>query len=286
MANSVKWIKLSTDMFDDEKIRLIKAMPKGDTYICIWAELLCLAGRQNNDGIFLMSDKPYTAEMLATILNRTPKTVKEAVRVLTDYGMLINESGVLAITKWNKHQSLEELKEDRRDRREYMREYMKEYMRNKRQKSDDVKQNVKQEKSNKLDKLNTQEREEEIELERDLYRESESNNILSPPPEHEKNVYGKFVNVFLSDEELGQLKAQFTDWADRIDKLSLYLESTGKSYKSHYATIVKWAREDEKSGSGVALLQRQKKNNFANYGGDEGMNDFEKKMLLKRVNGK
>lgn len=275
--SNVKWIKLSTSMFDDDKIRLIKAMPKGDTYISVWVELLCFAGRQNNGGIFLMGGKAYTSEMLATVLNRTPKTVKEAIRVFTDYEMLTVEDGVMALTNWTKHQNLEELKEERSDRNEYMREYM----RQRRQNVSNSVNNVNVNRVNNVSNVNTVEEEREEELEIELRDRESERNIYIPPLVNAKNVYGKFVNVFLSDDEIQKLKENFSDWEKRIEKLSLYLASSGKAYSSHYATILKWAEEDAS-----AAPQEKRKTNFNNFGGDDGMDDFEKKTLFARVNGK
>ena len=62
--------------------------------------------------------------------------------------------------------------------------------------------------------------------------------------------YGEFENVALSEEELEKLKERFPyDWQERIERLSAYMKSTGKRYKSHYATILNWARK-EKTGEG------------------------------------
>ena len=47
----VKWIKITTDVFDDEKILLIESMPSADSIITIWFKLLILAGKQNNNGV-------------------------------------------------------------------------------------------------------------------------------------------------------------------------------------------------------------------------------------------
>ena len=41
----VKWIKLSTQMFEDEKIKLIEQMPEADTILIIWVKLLAQAGK-------------------------------------------------------------------------------------------------------------------------------------------------------------------------------------------------------------------------------------------------
>lgn len=66
----------------------------------------------------------------------------------------------------------------------------------------------------------------------------------------EKNIYirpalGKFENVLITEEELEKLKERFPyDWEDRIERLSEYMSSKGKRYKSHYATILTWARKD------------------------------------------
>ena len=72
----VKWIKIVVDIFDDEKILLIENLPEADSIIVIWFKLLCLAGKQNNSGVFIMGDKiAYTDKMLATIFRRTLKKI-------------------------------------------------------------------------------------------------------------------------------------------------------------------------------------------------------------------
>lgn len=107
MANErVKWIKLATDLFDDEKIMLIDGLPKSDAVIVIWIKLLCLAGKQNNGGVFLMNGKtPYTEEMLALLLRRPLQTVRHALEIFRSFGMIEMVEGVITIPNWNKHQS-------------------------------------------------------------------------------------------------------------------------------------------------------------------------------------
>ena len=64
-----------------------------------------------------------------------------------------------------------------------------------------------------------------------------------------KGTYGCYGNVKLSDTDLSKLKAEFPDdWQERIDRLSTYMDSSGKSYKNHLATIRNWARRDAKRG--------------------------------------
>ena len=71
-----------------------------------------------------------------------------------------------------------------------------------------------------------------------------------PEPKNKKPVkhkYGEYKNVLLSDEDMEKLKTEFpTDFQERIERLSCYKESTGKSYKNDLATIRNWARKDTK----------------------------------------
>ena len=62
-----------------------------------------------------------------------------------------------------------------------------------------------------------------------------------------RHKYGEYQNVLLSDEDLEKLKKEFFDWSDRIERLSAYMASTGKSYKNHLATIRNWARRDSRT---------------------------------------
>ena len=62
---------------------------------------------------------------------------------------------------------------------------------------------------------------------------------------------GEFENVLLSEEELEKLKERFPyDWQDRVERLSGYIASKGKRYKSHYATILSWARKGKNAETG------------------------------------
>lgn len=69
-------------------------------------------------------------------------------------------------------------------------------------------------------------------------------NEQPPKKKPQKHKYGEYNNVLLTDEELEKLKDEYPDYEDRIERLSSYVASTGKSYKSHYATMRNWARKD------------------------------------------
>ena len=63
-------------------------------------------------------------------------------------------------------------------------------------------------------------------------------------------VYGRYQNVFLSNTELSELQADFpTVWQEYIERLSEYMASTGRTYKSHAATIRRWIADDRRKAT-------------------------------------
>ena len=114
----VKWIKITTDIFDDDKILMIESMPSADSIIVIWFKLLTMAGKQNNDGVFMMANKiAYTDEMLAAIFRRDVNTVRMALNIFQQFGMIEIIDNVITIPNWGKHQTLDAYeKKKQRDR--------------------------------------------------------------------------------------------------------------------------------------------------------------------------
>jgi len=124
MASDIKWIKIVTDLFDDEKIQLIEALPESDTVITIWFKLLCLAGKCNNSGLLTIMDKiPYTENMLAHIFRRKEASVHLALETFVNFGMVEVIDGVYAIHNWEKHQQLDKLEQIREQNRVRVAEY-------------------------------------------------------------------------------------------------------------------------------------------------------------------
>ena len=96
-------------MQDDEKMKLIDAMPERDTIHYLWIRLLIQAGKTNADGeIFLTEDTPYTDKMLAVIFSRPLVSIKLALKTLSSLGMIeIAPNHVIRIVNWDKHQNIE-----------------------------------------------------------------------------------------------------------------------------------------------------------------------------------
>jgi len=106
----VKWIRITTDMFDDDKIKLIESMPDRDTLLIIWIKLICQAGKINANGnIFLSEGAPYTEEELATIFNRPVNTIRLALNIFEKYKMIQVTNESIFLPNFEKHQNMEGL---------------------------------------------------------------------------------------------------------------------------------------------------------------------------------
>jgi predicted phage replisome organizer len=123
--SGIPWIKIRTDIFSDEKIRLIEALPEADSILIVWIKLLTLAGMVNMNGeIFVNDELPYTDEMLATIFNRRVNTVRLALKTFEKFRMIeILGDKTIVICNWGKHQNLEGLDKIRQQTAERMKRY-------------------------------------------------------------------------------------------------------------------------------------------------------------------
>ena len=114
----VKWIKLTTDMFDNRKIKHLRRLPEGNSIVLIWVMLLTMAGRCNASGmIFLTENIPYTTKMLADELDFEENIVVLALRALEDLNMVVTNNGYFAIAGWEEYQNIEGMDRIRESKR-------------------------------------------------------------------------------------------------------------------------------------------------------------------------
>ena len=151
--------------------------------ITVWFKLLCLAGKQNNGGIFMLNDKiAYNEEMLATIFRMKSTTIRKALDMFEQFGMIERIEGVVSIPNWNKHQSLEKLEKQKKLRNDYMKKYMKAKRESEKIASkNDVNTNVKVNVTKMLTDVNSLDIDKEIEEEIDT-------TINSCCLEHKNNI--------------------------------------------------------------------------------------------------
>jgi predicted phage replisome organizer len=107
---SVEWVKLTTDMFDNRKIKHLRRLPDGNSIVLIWVMLLTMAGRCNAGGmIFLTENIPYTPKMLADELDFEESTVVLALNSLRQLNMIVVDNDYFAIAGWEEYQNIEGL---------------------------------------------------------------------------------------------------------------------------------------------------------------------------------
>jgi predicted phage replisome organizer len=124
--SEVKWIKLSVDIFDDEKIEAIGTLPDGNIIQLAWMKLLCLAGKCNEGGLLMVTrELPYTDEMLAKRFDMEIGQVQRALDIFQRAGMVDVVENIYMVSNWSKYQntqSLEEYKKKNRERQQKFRE--------------------------------------------------------------------------------------------------------------------------------------------------------------------
>lgn len=226
MAESKKyyWLKLKRDFFKRHDIRIIEEMPNGKDYILFYLKLLLES--IDHEGMLRFSDAiPYNEQMLSVVTNTNVDIVRSAMKIFIELQMMdiLDDQTIYMAevdkligseTEWAKKKRLQRSKED----------------------------NVP-----KLSSICPTEIEKETEKEKEKEEEIEfipASPTKSPKPTRHK--YGMYNNVLLSDEDYQKLQEEFPhDYTERIDRLSEYIESTGKKYKNHLATIRAWARKEK-----------------------------------------
>lgn len=122
----VKWVKITTDMFDNRKIKHLRRLPDGNNVVLIWVMLLTMAGRCNAGGmIFLTENIPYTPKMLADELDFEENTVLLALNALQELGMISSNGSSFCIANWQEYQNIEgmdKIREQNRLRKQRQRE--------------------------------------------------------------------------------------------------------------------------------------------------------------------
>lgn len=122
----VKWVKITTDMFDNRKIKHLRRLPDGNNIVLIWIMLLTMAGRCNSGGkIFLTENIPYDAKMLADELDFKENTVAAALKNLEQLDMIAVDNGFYTIVGWGEYQNVDGMDKVREQTRKRVAEFKK-----------------------------------------------------------------------------------------------------------------------------------------------------------------
>ena len=222
------YLKLKENYFDDDSIVLLESMQDGVLYSNILLKLY-LKSLKHGGRLQLDEDIPYTAQMIATITRQQIGTVERALQIFLKLGLVeVLDSGTFYMSNIELliGQSSTEAERKRAAR-----------LQNKAL-------SALRTSGGHLSDIRPPEIEIELEKQIEIKREIEKVRPETGRPSH---TYGRYQNVFLTDEELADLQASFPAvWEQYIEKLSEYMASTGKRYQSHAATIRRWAGEDAK----------------------------------------
>lgn len=216
------WLKLKDDFFNSKRIKKLRKIAGGDTYTIIYLKMQLLA--MKTDGVLIFTGlEDNFADELALDLDESPDDVKVTLAFLLSCGLAETSDNVSFFFPF----SVENVGSEKAGA---------ERMRRLREKK----------KASQSDTTVTpmlQNGDGEIEKEIDT-RDRDKSDISPVPAKPQKHKHGEYKNVLLTDDELQKLRTELPDADGMIERLSAYIASTGKSYKSHFATIRNWARND------------------------------------------
>ena len=217
------YLKLKENFYNSETMVILESMQDGLLYSNLLLKMYLMSLKSG--GILMLNDHlPHTPQTIATFTRHQVGTVERALKVFVEFGLveiLTDGAYYMADIQLLIGQSSTEGERKRAAR-----------LQNKA---------LSAPRTNGGHLSDIRPPEIEIELEKEIEIKREIEKGRSAP------AYGRYQNVFLTDEELADLQASFpTVWGQYIEKLSEYMASTGKRYQSHAATIRRWAGEDAK----------------------------------------
>lgn len=215
------YLKLKENFFNSDEIILIESMQDGMLYSNILLKLYLLSLKFNGH-LRLNENMNYTAQMIATLTRHEVGTVERALQVFFEFGSIVSTADgsiYMADIEGMVGESSTEA-----DRKRIARAKVKQG-----QISDKSLQNVQNLSYNSPP---------EIEKKTDIKTKTDS----------DREIYGRYKNVSLTLSEYDALKNDYPLYADKyIEKLSEYMETSGKRYNNHYATILSWLKQDVKT---------------------------------------
>lgn len=231
------WLKLKENFFEEDTIEWLEEQPNGKEY-CLFYLKLCLKSLKT-EGLLVRNVGnlmiPYDPESLAKLTNSKADTVKVAMDLFNKIGLIeIMDSGEIYLNQLGEMVGTET--ESARQKRLQ------------RSKEDNVRT---------LSGKGRLELEKEIEKELDIERKKDvaPSKTKAKPTRHK---YGEYKNVLLSDQELEKLKSEFpSDWQKRIENVSEYCATSGRTYKNYLAVIRKWAKKDNSNQNQSSIPRKQ-----------------------------
>jgi predicted phage replisome organizer len=262
------YLKLKDNFFDSDEMIVLESMPDGYIYSNILLKLYLRSLKY--DGRLMFNDRiPFNSTMLAQITRCSVGDIERAIKIFESLNLIeILDNGAIYMLEIQNFIGESSTEADRKRAQRNKIDAEKSYL----LLSEGTKTNVGQMSRQMSDKCPDgssengvkstivdggrqmsdkcpPEIELEIEKEIDIERDRKDDRVLKKPkPKIIRHKYGEYQNVLLSDQDKEKLMSEFPqDWQQRIERLSEYMASTGKSYKNHLATIRNWAKRDGQS---------------------------------------
>lgn len=233
MADNKKYyyLKLKDNFFDNDEMIILESMPDGYIYSNILLKLYLRSLKYQ--GRLMFNDKiPFNSTMLAQVTRHSVGDVEKSIRIFNDLGLIeVLDNGAIYLADIQNFIGESSTEADRKRGYRQRIELEKQALLTGGQMSDKCPDKNPPEIEIELEK--------DIEIEKEIKKEPKKKNTT-------RHKYGEYKNVLLSDDQLEKLKSEFpNDWEQRIDRVSEYCESTGKTYKNYLATIRNWAKKDK-----------------------------------------
>ena len=120
----VQWLKVYTDIFDNEKMKKLLRNRDRDTYFRVWIQLLTLAAKSNQHGAILLGENiPMSKDDLAKVMHKTLNKLEKIIQDLYELDMIIIEKETICIKNWDMYQSADELEKLRESNRRRQQKY-------------------------------------------------------------------------------------------------------------------------------------------------------------------
>ena len=221
------YLKLKDNFFDSDAMIVLESMPDGYLYSNILLKLY-LRSLKFSGKLMFNNRIPYNATILSKVTRHSVGVIEKALKVFNELGLIeVMDNGAIYMLDIQNFIGTSNTEADRK------REYRKKIEEEKGQMSGQMSRKCPPE----------IEIEKEIELDKELDIDKDKERDIKKPQRHK---YGEYKNVLLTDIQLEKLKNEFpNDWETRIERVSEYCESTGKSYKNYLATIRAWARKEK-----------------------------------------
>lgn len=198
--NKIDWVKISLEIFSDDKIKIIRSRDNGDQLALIWIMLIIQAAKTNAGGsIYISENIPYNSETLAVIFSLKKDTINKALETFSALEMIeIDEKGFIYLPNFGRYQNIEafeSVKEQNRLRQQRFR--------NKQKMLSNVTDNVTTVKSNDIEYKNIRIEKKEIEKEKEEINVKGKTSRFSAPPKED------VISFFISEKGLNKEDSEY-----------------------------------------------------------------------------